>query len=378
MPDPVMKLAPKPDSSSSPKLSFLQRNRSRLRTLLLVVIPALALAIGLGLYLAGGRYISTDNAYVGTEKVLITPDISGKVSRVLVQEGQHVRVGDPLFEIDAVPFQLGLRQARSKLESVRTDFANLKTNYASLHHLVELGEQAVDLRRRDVERKTALMATRSGTQVELDNAQAALLTAELQLQVGRQQLGNTLNQLLGNPDLAIEEFPAYQQAKAAVDQAQRDLDHTLVKAPIPGTATQVDSIQLGRFVTAGMPVFSIINDASPWVDANPKETDITYLRVGQQAEIDVDSFPDHALHGTVESVSPGTGAQFAILPPQNASGNWVKVVQRIPVRIRFDPGQDLSRLRAGMSVTVEIDTGRRHSLAGLFGIAGTLAREREP
>ena len=201
MPDPVMKLAPKPDSSSSPKLSFLQRNRSRLRTLLLVVIPALALAIGLGLYLAGGRYISTDNAYVGTEKVLITPDISGKVSCVLVQEGQHVRVGDPFVRDRRRAVPAWAASGPEQTESVRTDFANLKTNYASLHHLVELGEQAVDLRRRDVERKTALMATRSGTQVELDNAQAALLTAELQLQVGRQQLGNTLNQLLGNPIL---------------------------------------------------------------------------------------------------------------------------------------------------------------------------------
>jgi membrane fusion protein, multidrug efflux system len=229
-----------------------------------------------------------------------------------------------------------------------------------------------------VERKTALAASRSGTQLDLDNANAALLTAELQLQLGRQQLGNSLNQLLGKPDLPIESFPAYRQAQAALDQAQRDLDHTVLKAPISGTATQVESIQLGRFLTAGMPVFSIIDDAAPWVDANPKETDITYLQVGQKVEIDVDSFPDHALHGTVESVSPGTGAQFAILPPQNASGNWVKVVQRVPVRIRFDPGQDLSRLRAGMSVTVDIDTGRRRTLASLIGVSPSVARENRP
>jgi len=135
---------------------------------------------------------------------------------------------------------------------------------------------------------------------------------------------------------------------------------------------------MGRFLTAGMPVFSIIDDGSPWVDANPKETDITHLQVGQKVEIEVDSFPDHALHGTVESVSPGTGAQFAILPPQNANGNWVKVVQRVPVRIGFDPGQDLSRLRAGMSVTVDIDTRRRRTLASLFGVSPSIARQRRP
>jgi membrane fusion protein (multidrug efflux system) len=140
----------------------------------------------------------------------------------------------------------------------------------------------------------------------------------------------------------------------------------------------VDSIQLGRFVTAGMPVFSIIDDASPWVDANPKETDITYLRVGQKVDVEVDTFPDHALHGTVGSVSPGTGAQFAILPPQNANGNWVKVVQRVPVRIAFDPGQDLSLLRAGMSVTVYIDTRRQRTLASLIGVSTSAAREIKP
>jgi membrane fusion protein, multidrug efflux system len=379
MAETVLKLAPVPDAAASPaKRSFLERNRRRVRMLLLVALPAAALALGLRFYLSGGRYISTDNAYVGAHKVLITPDISGKVITVLVREGQHVGVGDALFEIDPVPFELALRQAQSKLDSVRTDFANLKTNYTSLSHLVELGEQAVDLRRHDVERKIALAASRSGTQVELDNAKAALLTAELQLQLGRQQLGNTLNQLLGKPDLPIDEFPAYQQAKAAFDQAQRDLDHAKVKAPIAGTATQVDSIQLGRFLTAGMPVFSIIDDGSPWVDANPKETDITHLQVGQKVEIEVDSFPDHALRGAVESVSPGTGAQFAILPPQNANGNWVKVVQRVPVRIGFDPGQDLSRLRAGMSVMVDIDTGRRRTLASLFGVSPGIARQGRP
>jgi membrane fusion protein (multidrug efflux system) len=337
--------------------------RARARLILLVIVPALALAIGAGLYFSGGRYVSTDNAYIGAQKVLITPDISGKISRVAVHEGEHVDAGDELFEIDPTPYQLALQQTQSKLASVRVDFNNLKGNYQSLRRLVELGEEAVEIKRRDLARKRALAANHTGTLVDLDNANAALLTAELQLQVGRQQLSSTQNQLLGRADLAIEDFPPYQQAKAALDQAQRDLDHTVLRAPIAGTATQVDNIQLGRFVVAGTPVFSVIDDSAPWVDANPKETDITYLRVGQKVEIEVDSFPDRPFHGTVASVSPGTGAQFAILPPQNAIGNWVKVVQRVPVRIVFDAGQDLSLLRAGMSVTVEIDTRRGQALA---------------
>jgi membrane fusion protein (multidrug efflux system) len=379
MAETVLKFSPQQEAApAARKRSLLGVVRARSRMILLVIVPMIALLVGLGFYLTGGRYISTDNAYVGAQKVLITPDISGKVSRVLVTEGQHVAAGDDLFEIDPTPFQLALRQAQSKLDSVRTDFANLKSNYESLSRLVELGQQAVDLKHRDVERKTALTTNHTGTQVDLDNANVALLTAELQLQLGRQQLNSTLNQLLGKADLSIEDFPAYRQAKAALDQAQRDLDHTMLKAPIAGTATQVDNIQLGRFVMAGTPVFSVIDDSAPWVDANPKETDITYLRAGQKVDIDVDSFPDRAFHGTVASVGPGTGAQFAILPPQNAIGNWVKVVQRVPVRIAFDRGQDLSRLRAGMSVTVDIDTGRRRTLASLVGARSSVAQEAQP
>jgi membrane fusion protein (multidrug efflux system) len=196
----------------------------------------------------------------------------------------------------------------------------------------------------------------AGSQADVDKSVADLVTAQLQAQYAEQQRANSLNQLRGDPNLPLDKFPAYEQAKAAVDQAQRDLDHTVLRSAISGTATQVDNIQLGRFVTAGSPVMSVIDDAHPWVDANPKETDITYLRVGQKATIEVDSFPDRTFHGTVAAVSPGTGAQFSILPPQNASGNWVKVVQRVPVRITFDQDQDLKLLRAGMSATVSIDT----------------------
>jgi membrane fusion protein (multidrug efflux system) len=144
-----------------------------------------------------------------------------------------------------------------------------------------------------------------------------------------------------------------------------------VRAPLRGTATQVPSIQLGRYVVAGTPVFALVDDDHPWVDANPKETDVTHLRLGLPATVRVDAFPDRTFVGTVNAVSPGTGAQFAILPPQNASGNWVKVVQRLPLRVEFAPGQDLSPLRAGMSATVDIDTGRERTLAGLLGIAAS-------
>jgi membrane fusion protein (multidrug efflux system) len=185
---------------------------------------------------------------------------------------------------------------------------------------------------------------------------SAMVTAQLQEQFTKQQKATTLSQLLGDPNLPLEKFPEYVQAQSAVDNAERDLAHTAVRAPMSGTATQVDNIQLGRFVPAGTPVLSVMDDENPWVDANPKETDITHLRVGQKATLEVDSFPNHTFTGHVMAVSPGTGAQFSILPPQNASGNWVKVVQRVPVRIVFDKDEDTHLLRAGMSVNISIDT----------------------
>jgi membrane fusion protein, multidrug efflux system len=374
MADTVLKFTPQGDGAAAKsKRSLTGFVRARLRLILLVVLPLIALAGGVAFYLSGGRYISTDNAYVGAQKVLITTDIAGKLSKVMVREGEHVTAGQPLFEIDPVPYRLALQSAQSKLDTVRTQFANLKSNYASLKKLVEYGQKGVELKQRDVDRKTTLAESRAGSQIDLDTAKSALLTAQLELQLGRQQLSGVLNQLLDNPDLALEDFPPYQQAKAVLDQARRDLDHTVVTAPIAGIATQVDNIQLGRYVTAGMPVFSVVDDAAPWVDANPKETEITWLRTGQKVDMYVDSFPDRVFHGTVQSVSPGTGAQFAILPPQNANGNWVKVVQRVPVRIVFDPGQDVSLLRAGMSVTVDIDTGRKRTFASLFGASPSLA-----
>jgi membrane fusion protein (multidrug efflux system) len=366
MSEKAFKVVPSPESKTSPDAQteaaaksglFARLGRKRLRMILLVVLPSIAALIGITLYLSGGRYISTDNAYVGAQKVLITPDISGKVIHVAIREGQHVKPGDELLTLDPVPFRLALDQAQAKRAGARADFDKLKTNLASLSTMSELSKKNVDLKQRDVDRKTTLANTKAGSQFDLDTAVGALVTAQLMSQFTVQQYDTTLNQLLGNPDLPLEQFPEYAQAKAALDQAQRDLDHTTLRAPISGTATQVDNIQLGRFVAAGGPILSVVDDQTPWVDANPKETDITYLRVGQKATLDIDSFPDHTFKGTVVAVSPGTGAQFSILPPQNATGNWVKVVQRVPVRIAFDKDENTKLLRSGMSVNVEIDTG---------------------
>jgi membrane fusion protein (multidrug efflux system) len=383
MADPILKFPPEQKASPDrPRIKIAAEPRRRLmaglrryrRVLLLVVLPLVAVIAGLTFYLNGGQYVTTDDAYVGAQKVLITPDISGKIVKIAVREGQAVSTGDVMFQIDPVPFQLALAQARAKLDDTKTSHDNLVANVKLYGETVDIVNAGIALKQRDVDRKSSLVKSLAGSQLDLDNSATALVTAQAQLQLVRQQLSNSLNQLLGNPNLPLEQFPAYMQAKAALDDAQRNLDLTTVRAPMAGIATQVDQIQLGRFVAVGTPVFSIIDTSNPWVDANPKESDFTYVAVGQPVSIEVDAFPDHVFRGTVGSLSPGTGAQFAILPPQNATGNFVKVVQRVPVRIYFDRNDKLvQKLKAGMSAYTSIDTGHHRSLPALFGFGPAAA-----
>ena len=388
MADPILKFPPeqKGNPPARPRTKIAAEPRRRLmaamrryrRVLLLVVLPLVALMAGVTFYLNGGRYVTTDDAYVGAQKVLITPDISGKIISVAVKEGEAVATGDVMFQIDPVPFQLALAQARAKLDDAKTTHDNLVANVKLFSQTIEIVNSGIALKQRDVERKSSLVKSNAGSQLDLDNSGTALVTAQAQLQLVRMQKSTALNQLLGNPDLPLEQFPAYMQAKAARDDAQRNLDLTTVRAPMNGIATQVEQIQLGRFVMAGSPVFSVIDTSNPWVDANPKESDFTYVTVGQPVIIDVDAFPNHVFKCTIGSLSPGTGAQFAILPPQNATGNFVKVVQRVPVRIYFDSNDKFVRkLKAGMSAFTTIDTGHRRSLANLLGFSSAVAAKED-
>ncbi len=373
--NPEQKGAPsgKPTKKAAePRRRLMAGLRRYRRFLLMVVLPAVAAIGGLTFYLHGGRYVGTDDAYVGAQKVLVTPDISGKIDKVVVKEGQNVKQGDVLFEIDPVPFRLAVDEAKAQLAQARVTYDNLIANIKIYGQMADLAQQGMDLKQRDVERKKALVKNNYGSQLDLDNASTAFVTAGAQAQYVKQQLSNAKTQLLGNPELPMEQFPAYAQAKAKLEDAERNLDHTVLRAPIAGVATQVAQIQLGRFVPAGTPVFSIVDINHPWVDANPKESDLTYVTVGQSVTLEVDAFPNHVFKGKIGSLAPGTGAQFAILPPQNATGNFIKVVQRVPVRIYFDETDKYVRkLKAGMSVYATIDTGHQRTLAGLLGMSAT-------
>jgi membrane fusion protein, multidrug efflux system len=356
------------------RLSWLTRasglekaRRLPLRFVLLVLLPALVAVVALGFYLLGGRYVSTDNAYIGAQKVLITPEVSGKVVSITVVEGQLLKPGDELLTIDPVPYRFAAQEAEAKVVRVKSDFATLKANLASVTTQVELSRQGLAAAQADFDRKTQLVGSRITTPSELDKSRVALIAAKTQLELLEQQERNLRIQLLGDANLDIERYPQFVEATVALDRARRDLANTVLRAPIAGVATQVASIQMGRFLSAGTTVFSIISSENLWIDANPKETDLTHVRRGQAVTITIDAFPDKHWTGTVGAISPGTGAQFAILPPQNAAGNWIKIVQRVPMRVEFAPGQDLRRLRAGMSAYVEIDTGRRGRLARILG-----------
>ncbi|MHB2166104.1 HlyD family secretion protein [Alsobacter sp. R-9] len=347
------------------------RRRRGLRLVLLVLIPLAAIGGAGWMWLNGGRFVGTDNAYVAAQKVLVTPEVSGKVVGIAVKEGQHVAVGDELLRIDPEPYRIARQQAQARLAGLETEFANLKASLASLERQIDTARQTVALRQSDLQRKAELLTNRTGSKAEAETAEIGVAAARTQLETLEQQRTAVLNQLRGQPDLPIEAYPPYMEAQSALARADLDLERATLRAPIAGVATQVSSIQMGRYLSAGTAIFSIVDDARPWVDANLKETDLTHVKRGQEATVSVDTFPGRVWHGRVAAISPGTGAQFAILPPQNASGNWVKVVQRVPVRIEFDAGEDVSALRAGMSTVVDIDTKRERTLAGLLGLPAT-------
>jgi membrane fusion protein, multidrug efflux system len=354
---------PTPPAAGVPPLVVHKRRRIS-RFVMLVVIPLVALAIGFAWWLGSGRYVSTDNAYVGADKSLIAPQVTGAIVAVHVVEGQKVKVGDPLFDIDPKPYEIALALAKGKLEAAKVEFANLKSSYASNIDQIKMGEDAVKVRQADFDRKNDLAISRAGTAADRDTSMANLIQAKQILEFVKWQQATVKVKLGGGPDTTIDQFPDYMQASAAVDDAERNLRNTKVLAPIDGVATQVPEIELGRVAAAGQPVFAIVADTGLWVDGNPKESDLTYVHRGLPATVSVDTFPDREWKGTICSIAPGTGAQFAILPPQNATGNWVKVVQRVPLRFCFDPHEDTTGLRAGMSAYVTIDTGRVRTLSG--------------
>jgi membrane fusion protein (multidrug efflux system) len=372
-PQPAHGPAAAPPATAAPPMTVKPNRSGSRRFILIVVIPLIALAAGFGWWLTGGRYVTTDNAYVGADKSLITPQVTGAITAVHVVEGQKVKAGDPLFDIDPQPYRIALALAQGRVDAAKVAFENLKATYLSNKDQIKMGQDAVNVRKADFDRKSELATRGSGTSVDRDTSLAALIQAQQILTFVNTQQATTITRLGGSLNAPLEKFPEYMEAKAGLDDAERNLRNTKVVAPIDGVATQVPQIQLGRVAPAGQPVFAIVADNGLWVDGSPKESDMTYVREGQPATVTIDAFPGRTWKGTLCSIAPGTGAQFSILPPQNASGNWVKVVQRVPLRFCFASGEDMSNLRAGMSAYLSIDTGRTRTLKGVVdGLAETV------
>jgi membrane fusion protein, multidrug efflux system len=320
-------------------------------------------------WLHGGRYASTDDAYIQAGKLLVTPDVSGQVSSVNVREGQAVTAGDLLFQLDPLPFRISLDSANANLRETALTIDSMKavmlSNVAAQQAQVALDQVTND-------RYAELVKGDNVSRALYDQARFTLQLDKNKLTSLQQQADVQLAKLDGNPDVQVTEHPLYRQAKAQVDEAQRQLDHTSVRAPFSGTATQVDALQPGTYVVSqtaaltGTGAIALVSTDQTWVTAQMKETDLTYVRPGNHVDVSVDTYPGQLWSGTVQSVSPASGSEFSVLPAQNSSGNWVKVVQRIPVRITIEHQPGSPALRTGMSVYVDIDTGHRRSLADLF------------
>lgn len=331
-------------------------NRQWVRPLLMVAGPALILIIAGYFYLTGGRYVGTDDAYIHAPRISVSADISGRVTKLFVTENQRVKKGDPLFQLDEEPLKIAVAQAEAHLDDVRNAIIGLKATYRQRQEELKAAASTHEMTSREFTRRQSLLASKIISASEYDIARNQLEVAVSREAGIRQDIDKILSDLGGNPDIAPEDHARYRAAEAALAEAQLNLRHALIDAPMDGTIAQVDRLNAGDYVVEGRPVFSLIDEKRPWIEANLKETDLQNVHPGQAATIEIDTYPGQSYSAIVESVGIGTGSVFSVLPAQNATGNWVKVVQRIPVRLRFNDLPDSIIFRAGMSANVEIDT----------------------
>jgi len=359
--DPVAPTKATTSSMRSGRLSLPRPTRFAWTVLIALLGPIAAVAVGGYLYLASGRVVSTDNAYVKSDKIVIAADISGRVSEVLVRADQAVARGAVLFRIDPEPYKLALDQAEAELDQARARVEAMRAEYreakSELKETQERGD-FFDVQRR---RQKRLADKGVGRAFSYEEATANADAAHARVTMAGQKMHRALARLGGDPAIATEAHPLVREKVAARDRARINLEHTVVRAPAAGIVTNFD-LHPGEYVGIGTVAFSLVGTEEIWVQANYKETDLTHVAVGQRATVHVDTYPDVEWTGRVVSIGGATGAEFAVLPPQNATGNWVKVVQRLPVRIGLDhtPGRPI--LRAGMSVVAYVDTGYQRPL----------------
>jgi membrane fusion protein, multidrug efflux system len=371
--------APEKASRSLRRRSVRQRSA---RWALFALLP-FALIGGGYWYVTGGQVMSTDDSYVGAETVGISTDVAGIVKEVDVTENEHVVPGQVLYRLDPRQFQIALDNAKANLAQTALTIDAMKQDYLQMRSDVVAQQAQVALNQANYDRSASLVGTGAVSKATYDQGRFSLDVQRGKLESLRQQAAVQLAKLDGDPNIPVTQHPMYLQAKAQVAEAQRQLDDSVVTAPFAGIVTQVPAITPGKYLAASTTAFYLVATDYVWVDATPKETELTYVRPGQPVTVTVDTYPDAEWHGTVESISPAAAQQFSLLPAQNTSGNWVKVVQRVPMRVRVDTSdKNLPPLRAGMSVEVDVDTGHArglpHFLAAMLGGGAGACGQRSP
>lgn len=343
---------PKPASIASRK----PRRRSPLRYLLMAALPLALIVAGGWYWVIGGRWASTENAYVQQNKVLVAPEVEGRIAEVRVGQNQTVKPGDVLFRIDDASYRIALEKADGAVALARLQVEELRTRLKDAQLKADTARNTLAFQEVQFGRQNKLRQTGNATEAQYDTARHDLDLARQALAEAEQGVADTLVALGGDASIETDKHPSVLGALAAQNSARLDLERVVVRAPTTGTVSQVTNLQVGQYIASGSPVMAIIDTTSTWVEANFKETDLGHMRPGQPAELTLDAYPDVTIKGHVESFGGGTGAIFSLLPAQNATGNWVKVVQRVPVRIALDEPTSLP-MKAGLSVGVDVDTG---------------------
>lgn len=349
-PAPQVEAAAPAAAPAAPK-----KKRNGRRIALLASVPVILVAVGGYFYLTGGRYQDTDNAYVQQAKVSLSADVAGRIQSVSVHDNQMVKSGDVLFAIDPTPYEIALAQADAALATARVNVEQLKVAYGTAQAQLTAAQGTLAIRQAAFDRKNALVQGGTASDATLDDVKLALETAQNAVTAATQQVASATAALTGNPELATDDHPAVRAALASRDAAARNLAKTTVTAPADGIVSQVSSLNVGQFIATGTTIASLIETGETWVEANFKETQLASITEGMPVEVKVDAYPGTVFEGTLDSISAATGAEFALVPAQNATGNWVKVTQRIPARISITPIEG-KVLRAGMSAVVAVDT----------------------